>query len=538
MPPSYPGVYVQELPSALHTITGVATSIAAFIGWAPMGPVNEAAPVQSWTDFQNRFGGLNPQSKLGYAVNQFFGNGGQQAYIVRVTWDPSFKNPAPGTTPAATAIASATVSGMTLHARSPGQWANGNAKNPPAWVIGLNVVVTVGSDNARFSLTVRDINNNPLESFADLSTNPLDAQGRYAVTVVDNDSRYVTFVDPAHPAQAPSIPSTVVSGNGPLSGGADGTPLDPATDGNFELAMAEAGFGLNLLGSVPIFNLLCVPGETDNATIQTLQKYCASKRAFYIVDCPQNITYATFSSVSGGPGPISTTGTGGGTNTLVTHNNFSSYSAYYYPWVLAPDPLAGNRATLFPPCGFVAGLYAATDAARGVWKAPAGIDAAMSGVLGLQVNLTDLQNGTLNPVAVNCLREFSAYGNVVWGSRTLDGNDQLDSQWKYVPVRRLAMYVETSLYDGIQWAVFEPNDETLWSQIRLSIDSFMQGLFSQGGLQGSSPDQAYFVKCDATTNPQSSIEQGVVNILVGFAPLYPAEFVVISIQQMAGQTQS
>src|SRR5580704_12737454 len=158
---THPGVHIEELPSAVHTITGVATSIAAFVGWAPMGSVTEATLVQSWSDFQNQFGGLNPQSKLGYAVNQFFGNGGQQAYIVRVTWDPSFKNPVG--TPTATAIASATVSGMTLHATSPGQWANGNATNPPAWVIGLNVVVIVGSDNTRFSLAVQDINNNPLE---------------------------------------------------------------------------------------------------------------------------------------------------------------------------------------------------------------------------------------------------------------------------------------------------------------------------------------------------------------------------------------
>jgi uncharacterized protein len=538
MPPSYPGVSIHELPSAAHAITGVATSIAAFIGWAPMGPVDEAVLVQSWADFQNRFGGFHPQSKLGYAVNQFFGNGGQQAYIVRVTWDASFKNPAPGTAPMATATASATVSGMTLHAKSPGQWANGNATNPPAWVIGLNVVVTVGSDDTHFNLTVQDIHHNPLESFADLSTNPLDPNGRYAVTVVDNDSQYVTFIDPAHPTQAPSIPSTVSGGNAPLNGGADGTPLDPATDGNFELAIAEPGFGLSLLDSVAIFNLLCVPGETDNATIQTLQKYCAGRRALYIVDCPQNITYATFSSVSGGPGPIATTGIKGSTNTLLTHNAFSSYSAYYYPWVLAPDPLASDRATLFPPCGFVAGLYAATDAAHGVWKAPAGVDAALTGVLGLQAKLTDLQNATLNPVAVNCLREFSAYGDVVWGSRTLDGNDQLASQWKYVPVRRLALYIESSLYNGTQWVVFEPNDETLWAQIRLSVGSFMQGLFLQGAFQGTTPQQAYFVKCDASNNPQSSIDQGSLNILVGFAPLYPAEFVVLSIQQLLAQAQS
>jgi uncharacterized protein len=171
-----------------------------------------------------------------------------------------------------------------------------------------------------------------------------------------------------------------------------------------------------------------------------------------------------------------------------------------------------------------------------VWKAPAGIDASLTGVLGLQYDLTDLQNGTLNTQAINCLREFKVYGDVVWGARTLQGNDQAGSQWKYVPVRRLALYIESSLYDGTQWVVFEPNDTTLWGQIRLNVGSFLQGLFLQGAFAGTTPQQAYFVKCDADNNPASSIALGVVNILVGFAPLYPAEFVVIQIQQMAGQT--
>jgi phage tail sheath protein FI len=216
----------------------------------------------------------------------------------------------------------------------------------------------------------------------------------------------------------------------------------------------------------------------------------------------------------------------------------ASNSAYYFPWVKAPDPLFGNRLSLFPPCGFVAGIYAATDVARGVWKAPAGIDAGLTGEVGLQYVLTDKENGNLNIQAINCLREFKVYGDVVWGARTLAGNDQTGSQWKYVPIRRLALYIESSLYDGTQWIVFEPNDERLWGQIRLNVGAFMQGLFLQGAFQGTTPQQAYFVKCDAENNPQSSIDMGIVNILVGFAPLYPAEFVVIQIQQMAGQLQA
>jgi hypothetical protein len=203
--------------------------------------------------------------------------------------------------------------------------------------------------------------------------------------------------------------------------------------------------------------------------------------------------------------------------------------------VQAPDPLFGNRPTLYPACGFVAGIYAATDASRGVWKAPAGIQASLAGVSGLQYNLTDLENGDLNIQAINCLRQFKVYGDVVWGARTLQGNDQAGSEWKYIPIRRLALYIESSLYEGTQWVVFEPNDAPLWSQIRLNVGAFMQGLFLKGAFQGTSPRQAYFVKCDAENNPQASIDLGVVNILVGFAPLFPAEFVVIQIQQIAGQ---
>ena len=250
-----------------------------------------------------------------------------------------------------------------------------------------------------------------------------------------------------------------------------------------------------------------------------------------IVDAPQTATVARLNA----SGPVGTILGGVGDPGVITQQPNSANSAYYFPWVLAPDPAAGNRPTLFPPCGFVAGVYAATDADRGVWKAPAGVTAGLTGNAGLQYVLTDLENGELNPQAINCLRQFKVYGDVVWGARTLAGNDQAGSQWKYVPIRRLALYIESSLIGGTQWVVFEPNDERLWSQIRLNVGSFMQGLFLEGAFAGSTPQQAYFVKCDADNNPPASVALGVVNILVGFAPLYPAEFVVIQIQQIAAQ---
>jgi hypothetical protein len=213
-------------------------------------------------------------------------------------------------------------------------------------------------------------------------------------------------------------------------------------------------------------------------------------------------------------------------------------SALYFPWVRAPDPLQSGALRPFPPCGYVAGVYARTDSSRGVWKAPAGSDASITGASGLLIAMSDPENGQLNPRAINCLRTLPVYGNVVWGARTLHGDDDRGSEWKYVPVRRTALFIEESLYRGTKWVVFEPNDEPLWAQIRLNVGAFMQNLFRQGAFQGRTPREAYFVKCDRETTTQNDINLGIVNIHVGFAPLKPAEFVVLRIQQIAGQIEA
>ncbi len=221
-------------------------------------------------------------------------------------------------------------------------------------------------------------------------------------------------------------------------------------------------------------------------------------------------------------------------NAGLRHRN----AAVYFPRVSMGDPLQGNRTRPFANSGLIAGLYARTDASRGVWKAPAGIEARLRGVQALGYVLSDPENGVLNPLGLNCLRTFPVFGSVSWGARTMVGADALTSEWKYVPVRRLALFIEESLYRGTQFAVFEPNDEPLWAQIRLAVGSFMNNLFRQGAFQGSSPRDAYLVRCDSSTTTQADIDLGIVNIVVGFAPLKPAEFVVIQIQQLAGQSQS
>ena len=221
---------------------------------------------------------------------------------------------------------------------------------------------------------------------------------------------------------------------------------------------------------------------------------------------------------------------------LDAHGNFRSRNAaLFFPRLRIPDPLLNNQVGEFAPCGAVAGVFARTDAARGIWKAPAGLDASLNGVPQLRSVLTDAENGQLNQLGINCLRSFPAAGRVVWGARTLRGADQLADEYKYIPVRRTALYIEESLYRGLQWVVFEPNDEPLWAQIRLNVGAFMHTMFRQGAFQGASPRDAYFVKCDSEVTTQDDINRGVVNVLVGFAPLKPAEFVIISIQQMAGQ---
>jgi len=455
-----------------------------------------------------------------FAATGTYSDGSTQTITTTAKWNSSA--PTAASINPATGLATAQAAGgsLTLFAKNPGAWGNT-----------LSVSITASPTAGRFGLLVQQTLSGgtvkTLESYTGLSVTSTDAY--YAVTVIDNDSNYVTFINPetgtaVAPAATPSTTSAPVA----LSGGADGSVLTPATDGNFEIAMlSDATKGVYLLDRVDIFNLLCIPAETDGPTIATIEHYCATKRAFYLVDSWQLSTTAALQS----SGPV------GSTAGSIT-GQYATNAAFYFPWVEAPDPLAGNRPTLFPPCGFVAGIYAATDASRGVWKAPAGIDASLTGVTGLQYTLTDLENGQLNIQAINCLREFKVYGDVVWGARTLQGNDQAGSEWKYVPIRRLALFIESSLYNGTQWVVFEPNDETLWGQIRLNVGAFMQQLFLQGAFQGTSPQQAYFVKCDGENNPQTSIDQGIVNILVGFAPLYPAEFVVIQIQQMAGQSSS
>ena len=316
-------------------------------------------------------------------------------------------------------------------------------------------------------------------------------------------------------ANPPTQPTDVM-----LNGGVE-SPYTDAEAYSIFIADRSKREGIFALEEVDLFNLLCLPGVSDSGILADAMAYCVERRAFLIIDPPPTTDKPEemLSLITGPKLPKEEHGTG----------------AVYYPWIKIADPLKNGKLRTVAPSGTIAGLYARTDSTRGVWKAPAGTEAALVGVQGVAYSLTDLENGTLNPRGVNCLRIFPVFGPVAWGARTTRGDDQMTDQWKYVPVRRLALFLEESLYRGTKWIVFEPNDEPLWAQIRLNLGAFMQTLFRQGALQGSTPRDAYFVKCDKETTTQNDIDLGIVNIVVGFAPLKPAEFVVIKLQQIAGQ---
>ncbi|MFI7690065.1 phage tail sheath family protein [Nonomuraea sp. NPDC049655] len=298
----------------------------------------------------------------------------------------------------------------------------------------------------------------------------------------------------------------------------DDTVLEatPGTDGT---KPTEQSFitAFGQLDSVTDFSLLAVPGEGSTTMVSGGMGYCANRPlqdVFFLGETDRETLDAEKAADF--------------RNNLTVAN---SYGALYFPWVKALDPTGKSREPiLLPPSGYIAGLYARVDAARGVWRAPAGTDAGLNGVVGLGVEINDVKHGTLNPIGVNVIRRFPGTGVVAFGARTVT----TDSSWRYVPVRRTAIMLRVSIYNGIQWAVFEPNDEPLWSQLRLSIGSFMTTLFRQGAFQGATLSEGFFVKCDGETTTQADIDAGVVNVLVGFAPLKPAEFVIVKISQKAG----
>ena len=659
--PTFPGVYIEELPSGVRPVTAVATSTAAFIGTFRKGLIDEAVQLLSIADFEREYGELDRQSEASYAVHQFFLNGGTEAWVVRIGQpDPPV---APGTvaTTAAggTLLDSAAVGVLDFFA---GRRIRGaSAGNPGDWgkFLRLEVEHNGTAATSTFNLFVSEVAISgtrttvlQTESFRNLSMTPDTANN--AFEVVNQGSRLIQFapplstnlpvasgtvsgdiqdpiaggatsldvqlsisaaaaitiniattagtnfvqwaadfqaalrgagVDPsvlpehrayftgstvdllgdgsaANPRRFairpgrgaqpfdPAVQFAFSAGDQALygldagnpalteqplqfaaSGGADGSIFDAATNTYQVPAASFRGSallksGLYAIDDIDLVNIISIPDAPRLGAAGALSvyaeaiAYAESRRSMIIVDIPQEVV------------TIDQMQTWLAGNSSLRHPN----AAVYYPRTFTPDPLNQNRRRSLASSGTIGGLWARTDTARGVWKAPAGTDARLRNVESLTYVMTDLENGTLNPLGVNCLRNFPVYSNICWGARTLDGADALASDWKYVPVRRTTLFIEESLYRGTKWVVFEPNDEPLWSQIRLNVGAFMHDLFRKGAFQGTTPREAYFVKCDGETTTQTDIDNGIVNIEVGFAPLKPAEFVIIKIQQIARVT--
>ena len=565
--PTYPGIYIQEAPSSAHTIISAPTNVAVFVGYThPLKtkPEHFGKPVEifGFADYQREFGGfvrslafanaLDSKNKpgafgdLAQAVNQFFLNGGTDAFIVSVNQG------APGSV---------------LHTLIPQPPdATGLGVSPPAQLpaqildLGGLIFTQLEVTDELFVMSV-DIRPAPPTS------PPSDPIADIIVTYGPAPSHPTS---PPSTLQIPAGPATVVETYRRVSLNSNSTSyiiksmsassllrvsLSSPAPGAFPAGVTKVFFPNLLSGSrqfyaaadftavmledtdldkLPVFNLMVLPGISNNslsggdasggAILSTAAAFCERKRAFLIVDPPINDT----ADGTNGTNPIA-----GSVSLMPSSKN----AALYFPYLFSTDPITGNSNEI-PPAATVAGIYAATDLARGVWKAPAGFQATAKNVTGVVVRgrMTDPRQGTLNPLGVNCLRDFPNVPTIVFGARTLV--TQTDEQWRYVPVRRMALFLEQTFYANLKWVIFEPNAEPLWTAITMSLNSFMLGLFKQGAFQGTKPSEAFSVQCNSQTTTQTDIDSGIVNIVVGFAPLKPAEFVIITIAQLAGQAKN
>ncbi len=517
---SYPGLYIEELRSSVNTIAAAPTSITVFVGYTHPYKTQqflEAIEIFNFTDYQTAFGGLYSNDRIdshvAYAVQQFFLNGGAQAYVVGLPPLLHLANQAAQAFP----VPTATVGSLVFTGLEPIDAAHA-----------LQITVgNVSADQLTADLTVT-YGTSIVETYRRVSLTPPSGNA-IAPNFIGNRLANSSLVSLAPLAAGASYGTFPAAGVFPLA-----YPTTPAIDPNAtafnspdfaQVFAADAS-----LDKVPIFNILTIPGVSDAGVWSEAIAFCEAKRAFLIMDAPYSDAADNVSTPN--LTPIEQDVTAGLIPTSIN-------AALYFPYLTSIDSLTGNVRHL-PPSGFVAGIFARIDNNRGVWKAPAGLEATLNNATGVVPwgKLTDARAGVLNPLGVNCIRTFADSGTVVFGARTTVTANPALQQWRYVPVRRMALFLEQSLLASLGWVVFEPNDEPLWLAITTSISAFMLTLFHQGAFQGSTPSQAFQVKCDSTTTTQTDIDNGIVNILVAFAPLKPAEFVVIQIAQLAGQAQS
>lgn len=529
---TYPGVYIEEIPSSAHTVTPAPTSLAVFAGYThpfKTKPENfrRAVRLFSFADYEREFGGFFSNSvfskdaakfaSVAHAVYQFFLNGGSDCYVVAL--EPKLQKTgeaaAPIVRPAGSFALKTATKKIVFEGLEP-------TEDPDA-VPGTLLRITVTFSN--FQKTISDADTadvvitygKRVETFrsvnltgsgnADpfiksnyikdrINTNSqlvrITALDDTAFDIADTAARFVTLTPSPDPA---------------------GTIFDPADFNNIFKTDDD-------LDQVPIFNIMALPGVVHPGVLSAAIAFCERKMAFFIMDpdrasVPTNVD----SYLKSAPQTVN--------------------GALYFPYLVSFDPSTGDQVEV-PPSGTLAGIYARTDVTRGVWKAPAGLETRLLNTAGVVAKgrMNDPRHGVLNSAGVNCLRTFPNGGTVVFGARTLASANSAFQQFKYVPVRRMMLFIEQSLMNSLSWATFEPNDVPLWTALRLTVDSFMLGLFNNGALQGTKPSQAFRVICDQTTTTPDDVARGVVNIIVLFAPLRPAEFVVVKVGLLAGQTQA
>jgi phage tail sheath protein FI len=490
-----PGVYVQETLNPIQPIAGTNSEfITAIVGEDDRGPINTPTLVTSWNQYVTQFGSWNlyTNNAVPLAVYMFFSNGGSQLYVTRVAASPG--------------LATRSLNDRAVSASATLQVA---AKNPGRWGNDLNISITNSIETGYFDLIVYSggqTDSNVVETFTQLSMTVADA--RYALNVVNVSSNYVTLVD-LNSANTGTTRNPAVIANQTLAGGGVGNAV----------TVTEYSAGLAAFDTVLQSLVLNLPGQTAVNVVNAAISYAESRDdVFVVVDGIDNTPADQL--------------------TLSTQYTASSLAAVYYPPLVIADPTVALGATtgrtLTVGAGAaVAGLIASTDASRGVYKAPAGLQSRLAGVVSAR-QLTNANLDSLNTASkpVNAIRFIPGSGYVVMGARTLKAG-YVD---KYVPVRRSLIYLRKSLTDLTQFAIFEPNNEALWRRLDGTVSSFLTQFWSQGGLRGATPDQAFFVKVDAENNPQYLIDQGQVNLEIGVALQRPAEFVIIKIGQFDGGT--
>ncbi|MGC9154932.1 MAG: phage tail sheath family protein [Ferrimicrobium sp.] len=514
--PTYtaPGVYVEEVPSAQKSLSAAATAIAAFVGFTEFAPTDDPADpegakprlVTSWTQYEELYGGFVNGYMLPLAVYGYFQNGGSIAYIVRIPNTEASDAPSRVSLPAADRVLG---SPLTIESLEPGD---------PLTVVVRSVEADTDGPSP-FDLDILS-HNTTIESFTNLTLSPGD---RNVATVVNASSTKVKVqLDLDEAIDLATMIEVMKPGTYPL---VTPPPLPVPVTGKKFTGSETARTGINGLSVADEVTMVIVPdlvtaatradGTVDLAMWKAVQTaligHCELQgNRMAILDAPPGMTVQQIKEWR---------------SDVAMYD--SAFAALYYPWIKVENPAGtnGQSEVFVPPSGHIAGVWARTDDTRGVWKAPA--NDTIRGCLDVERPITKNEQSLLNPIGINCIRPFGTRGIRIWGARTLSS----DSDWRYVNVRRLFNMVETTILDGTQWAVFEPNDVSLWEGVTRTLTAFLGGLWQDGALFGASPEEAFYVKCDAETNPPASIDEGRLIVEVGIAPVKPAEFVIFRISQ-------